>query len=136
LKLDPAIVPALRQGLLTLLAADAELMAGALVTRDWQPHEIAGPRERTERCWALLDAIGWDGARSAPEPDPDVDGVAVELDPAVHGVTVEEACAAIVPLLEGWLAETPGEDPRVAARAGVLAGLRELAATLARRPYR
>jgi hypothetical protein len=125
LKLDPAIVPALRQGLLTLLAADAELMAGALVTRDWQPHEIAGPRERTERCWSLLDAIGWDGAPPA-----------LELDTEVHGATVGEACATIVPLLEGWLAETPGEDPRVASRTGVLADLRELAARFSRRPYR
>jgi hypothetical protein len=117
LRLDPVIVPGLRQGLLTLLAADAETTAGALVTRDWRPHEIAVPRARTERCWALLDAIGWDGAAKA-----------LEVDAEQHGATIGEACAAIVPLLEGWLAETPAEDPRVAERIGALEGLRELAA--------
>jgi hypothetical protein len=124
-RLDPAIIPGLRQGLLTLLAADAELMAGALVTRDWRPHEIAAPRARTERCWSLLDAIGWDG-----QP------LGLDLDAGAHGETVREACTAIVPLLEGWLAETPGDDPRVAPRLAVLKGLRELAATLGQRPYR
>jgi hypothetical protein len=117
-RLDPAIIPGLRQGLVTLLAADAELMAGALVTRDWRAHEIAGPRARTERCWSLLDAIGWDdSARS------------LEIDSEEHRLTVVEACGAIVPLLEGWLAETPAEDPRVAARIAVLPALRELAAS-------
>jgi len=120
LRLDPAIVPGLRQGLLTLLAADAELMAGALVTRDWRAHEIAEPRARTERCWSLLDAIGWDG----PPPDG-------ELDADEHGATMREACAAIVPLFEAWLAETPPEDPRVASRVAVVEGLRDLAARLA-----
>jgi hypothetical protein len=124
-RLDPAIIPGLRQGLLTLLAADAELMAGALVTRDWRPQEIAAPRARTERCWALLDAVGWDGSPKALDVDADD-----------HGETVREACAVIVPLLEGWLAETPGDDPRVAPRLAVLTGLRELSATLAQRPYR
>ena len=125
MKLDSAIVPGLRQGLLTLLASDAELMAGVLVTRDWELHEIAEPRARTERCWALLDAIGWEGPATA-----------IELDAGEHGETIGEACAAIVPLLEGWLAETPAEDPRVASRIALLEGLRDLAATLARRPYR
>jgi hypothetical protein len=123
-RLDPALIPGLRQGLLTLLAADAELMAGALVTRDWRPRDIAVPRARTERCWSLLDTIGWDG-----------DPAELELDDE-HALTIEEACAAIVPLLEGWLAETPPEDPRVAPRLTVLAALRELAAALAGRPYR
>lgn len=117
MRLDPATIPGLRQGLLTLLAADAETTAGALVTRDWRPHEIALPRARTERCWALLDAIGWDGAAAA-----------LEVDAGQHGATIAEACAAIVPLLEGWLAETPAEDPRVAGRRAALEGLRELAA--------
>jgi hypothetical protein len=117
LKLDVAVVPGVRQGLLTLLAADAETMAGALVTRDWRVHEIAGPRARMERCWALLDEIGWSGA---PET--------LELDAGKHGGTLGEACAVIVPLLEGWVAETPPDDPRVAARAAALDGLRELAA--------
>ena len=125
MKLDPAIVPGLRQGLLTLLAADAELMAGALVTRDWRPREIAEPRARTERCWSLLDTIGWDGRP-----------LALEVEADEHGPTAAEACAVIVPLLEGWLAETPAEDPRVPSRLAVLAGLRDLAAKLARRPYR
>jgi hypothetical protein len=123
LRLDPAIIPGLREGLLTLLAADAETTAGALVARDWRPHEIALARARTERCWALLDAIGWDGA-----------AIALEVDPEQHGATIGEACVAIVPLLEGWLAETPAEDPRVAARLAALAGLRELAANSPRTP--
>jgi hypothetical protein len=117
LRLDQVIISGLRQGLLTLLAADAETTAGALVTRDWRPHEIALPRARTERCWALLDAIGWDGAARA-----------LEVDSEQHGATIGEACAAIVPLLEGWLEETPADDPRVAARLIALEGLRELAA--------
>jgi len=117
LRLDQTIIAGLRQGLLTLLAADAETMSGALVTRDWQVQEIAAPRARTERCWALLDAIGWAGA-----------AVTLELDAEQHRATVGEACAAIVPLLEGWLAETPAEDPRVPARLAVLESLRELAA--------
>jgi hypothetical protein len=116
-RLDPAIIPGLRQGLVTLLAADAELMAGALVTRDWRAHEITGPRARTERCWSLLDVIGWGGAASS-----------LEIDSEEHGPTIVEACGAIVPLLECWLAETPAEDPRVAARVDVLEALRELAA--------
>lgn len=111
------IIPGLRQGLLTLLAADAETMAGALVTPDWRAHEIATPRARMERCWAVLDAIGWDGA---PVP--------LEVDAARHGATIGEASAAIVPLLEGWVAETPAEDPRVAPQLAALEGLRELAA--------
>jgi hypothetical protein len=117
LRLDPVTIPGLRQGLSTLLAADAETTAGALVTRDWRPQEIAVPRARMERCWALLDVIGWAGAVAA-----------LEVDAEQHGVTIGEACAAIVPLLEGWLAETPAEDPRVAARITALDGLRELAA--------
>lgn len=117
MKLDAAIVPDVRQGLLTLLAADAETMTGTLVTRDWQVHEITAPRARMEQCWALLDVIGWAGG-----------AVALELDSERHGAIVGEACAAIVPLLEGWVAETPAEDPRVAARAAALAALRELAA--------
>jgi hypothetical protein len=117
LRLDPATIPGLRQGLLTLLAADAETMAGALVTRDWQADEIATPRARMERCWALLDAIGWTGAT-----------VPIEVDAARHGGTIGEACAAIVPLLEEWVTETPAEDPRVAVRVAALEGLRELAA--------
>ena len=118
MRLDPAIIPDLRQGLVTLLAADAEMMAGALVTRDWHGHEIAGLRARTERCWALLDAIGWDGSATS-----------LEIGSEEHGPTVVEACGAIVPLLEGWLAETPSEDPRVAATVAVLGALRELAAS-------
>lgn len=110
-------IPGLRQGLLTLLTADAETMAGALVTPDWQAHEVATPRARMERCWALLDEIGWDGA---PAP--------LEVDAARHGATIREACTAIVPLLEGWVAETPAEDPRVATQLAALEGLRELAA--------
>lgn len=125
MRLDPAIIPDLRQGLLTLLAADAELMAGALVTRDWRPQEIAGPRARTERCWALLDSIGWEGPPATLDVDADQ-----------HRETVREACAAIMPLLEGWLSETPQDDHRVARRLAVLTGLRELAAMLAQRPYR
>ncbi len=117
MRLDPALIPGLRQGLLTLLAADAEAMAGTLVTPDWQMHEIATPRARMERCWALLDAIGWTGAPAA-----------LELDPAWHGATIGEACEAIVPLLEEWVAETAAEDPRVAAQVAALEGLRELAA--------
>jgi hypothetical protein len=117
-RLDSAIIPSLRQGLVTLLAADAELMAGALVTRDWRVHEIAASRVRTERCWSLLDAIGWDGA-----------AVSLAIDADEHRPTVSEACSAIIPLLEGWLAETPAEDPRVGARIAVLEALRELAAT-------
>jgi hypothetical protein len=120
LKLDPAIVPGLRQGLLTLLASDAELMAGALVTRDWRPRELAEPRKRTERCWALLDAIGWEGVPAE-----------LELDDEAHALTIREACVAIVPLLEEWLAETPADDPRVAARVAALAALRDLEARLA-----
>ncbi len=116
MRLDPAIISGLRQGLLTLLAADAETLAGTLVTRDWQAHEVAKPRARMERCWALLDAIGRAGA-AAPELDTDQ-----------HGATIGEACAAIVPLLEGWLTETPADDPRVPARVAALEGLRELAA--------
>jgi len=123
LRLDPAIIPGLRQGLLTLLAADAETTAGALVTRDWRRHEIALPRARMERSWALLDAIGWDGAATT-----------LEVDAEQHGATINEACAAIVPLLEGWLAETPADDPRVPARLTALAGLRELAAMPADSP--
>jgi hypothetical protein len=119
LRLDPTIIPGLRQGLLTLLATDAELMAGALVTRDWHPHELAEPRRRTERCWALLDAIGWDG-----------DAVEFELHEDEHAVTIKEACVAIVPLLEEWLAETPPSDQRVASRVAALAALRELEARL------
>jgi hypothetical protein len=117
LRLDPAIISGLRQGLLTLLAADAETLAGTLVTRDWQAHEVAKPRARMERCWALLDAIGRAGAAEA-----------LELDAEKHGATIGEACAAIVPLLEGWLTETPADDPRVPARVAALEGLRELAA--------
>jgi hypothetical protein len=117
LRLDPAIVPGLRQGLLTLLAADAEAIAGTLVTPDWHAREIATPRARMERCWALLDAIGWSGAAAA-----------VEVDPARHGATIGEACDAIVPLLEEWVAETPAQDPRVAEQVTALDGLRELAA--------
>jgi hypothetical protein len=117
LRLDPAIISGLRQGLLTLLAADAETLAGTLVTRDWQAHEVAKPRARMERCWALLDAIGQAGAAAA-----------LELDAEKHGATIGEACAAIVPLLEGWLTETPADDPRVPARVDALEGLRELAA--------
>jgi hypothetical protein len=117
LKIEAATVPGVRQGLLTLLAADAETMAGALVTRDWRAHEIAAPRARMERCWALLDTIGWSGA-AAP----------LEVDLEHHGATIGEACAAIVPLLEGWVAETPADDPRVAARVAALEELRELAA--------
>jgi hypothetical protein len=117
LRLDPTIIPGLREGLLMLLAADAEATAGALVTRDWRPREIALPRARMERCWALLDTIGWDGA-----------AVALEVDGEQHDATIGEACAAIVPLLEGWLEETPAEDPRVAARVVALDGLRKLAA--------
>jgi hypothetical protein len=117
LRLDPVIISGLREGLLMLLAADAETTAGALVTRDWRPHEIARQRARMERCWALLDAIGWDGAARA-----------LEVDGEQHDTTIGEACAAIVPLLEGWLAETPAEDPRVPARLAALKGLRELAA--------
>ena len=83
LRLDPAIISGLRQGLLTLLAADAETLAGTLVTRDWQAHEVAEPRARMERCWALLDAIGRAGA-AAPELDTDQ-----------HGATIGEACAAM-----------------------------------------
>jgi hypothetical protein len=124
LKLDPAIIPSLRQGLLTLLASDAELMAGVLVTRDWQPRELAEPRRRTERSWALLDAIGWDGA---PQQ--------IELED-VHARATRDACVAIVPLLEEWLAETAADDPRVATRVAALAALRELEARLARGPYR
>jgi hypothetical protein len=120
LKLDPAVILGLRQGLLTLLASDAELMAGALVARDWRPGELSEPRRRTERCWALLDAIGWDGAPAQ-----------LELDEDEHGQATREACVAIVPLLEEWLAETPAEDPRVAARVAVLATLRDLGARLA-----
>lgn len=117
MRLDPAIIPGLRQGLVTLLAADAELMAGALVTRDWRAHEIAEPRARTERCWSLLDVIGWDGAANS-----------LEIDSEEHGSTIVEACGAIVPLLEDLLAETPTDDPRVATRIALLAALRELAA--------
>jgi hypothetical protein len=120
LRLDPAIIPSLRQGLLTLLAGDAELMAGALVTRDWQPRELAKPRKRTERCWALLDAIGWDGVP-----------VELELREDEHAQTAKEACAAIAPLLEEWLAETPADDARVAPRVAALAALRDLEARLA-----
>jgi hypothetical protein len=120
LRLDEMIVPCLREGLLTLLAADAELMAGALVTRDWRAHEIAQPRARTERCWSLLDSIGWHG-----------DPATLVVGAREHGATIREACAAIVPLLEGWLTETPPEDPRVVSRIAVLDGLRDLAATLA-----
>jgi hypothetical protein len=116
-RLDSATIPGLRQGLLTLLTADAETMAAALVTPDWQAQEVATPRARMERCWALLDAIGWGGAAAA-----------LEVDAEHHGATIGEACAAIVPLLEGWLAETPADDPRVAARLTALEGLRELAA--------
>lgn len=118
MRLDPAIIPGVRQGLLTLLAADAETLAGTLVTRDWQAHEIATPRARMERCWALLDAIGRAGAAAE-----------LELDAEKHGATVGEACAAIVPLLEEWVAETPAEDPRVPARVAALEGLRKLAAS-------
>jgi hypothetical protein len=119
LTLDPAIIPELRQGLFTLLASDAELMAGALVTSDWDPRELSEPRERTERCWALLDAIGWDGAP-----------VELELREGEHAETAREACAAIAPLLEEWLAETPADDPRVAPRVAALAALRDLEARL------
>jgi hypothetical protein len=125
LRLDPAIISGLRQGLLTLLAADAETMAGALVTRDWRADEIAGPRARTERCWALLDEIGWAG-----------DPVVLEVATEKHGATLGEACAAIVPLLEGWVAETPPDDPRVASRVAAVERLRELAADASSRPYR
>jgi hypothetical protein len=120
LRLDSAIIPSLRQGLLTLLASDAELMAGALVTRDWQPRELAEPRRRTERCWALLDALGWEGVPAE-----------LELGEDEHALTTREACVAIVPLLEEWLAETPADDPRVASRVAALAALRDLQARLA-----
>lgn len=94
-------------------------MAGALVTRDWQPRELAEPRRRTERCWALLDTIGWDGAPRG-----------LDLDDDEHARTAKEACVAIVPLLEEWLAETPADDERVATRVGALAALRDLQARL------
>jgi hypothetical protein len=79
-------------------------------------------RHELEGVWRLLDAIGWD----AHTP---VAGVAI--DPARQGEALFAVLGKMLPLLEGWLAEFPAEDPRRPHRRAEIDTLRGLFERLA-----
>jgi hypothetical protein len=70
-------------------------------------------RGKLEGAWTLLDAIGWG------EDDP-----VPPINVAEHRDALLDAIAAIVPLLEEWLAETCASDPSQPARRAEIAALR------------
>jgi hypothetical protein len=79
-------------------------------------------RHDLEGVWRLLDAIGW-GAETP------VAGLPIE--PARHGEALLTLLGKMLPVLEGWLAEFPPEDPRRPHRRAEIDSLRGLFERLA-----
>lgn len=79
-------------------------------------------RHDLEGVWMLLDAIGW-GAQTPV--------AGVQVDSAWNGEALLTVLGKMLPLLEGWLADFPGDDPRWPHRRAEIDTLRDLRERLA-----
>ncbi len=79
-------------------------------------------RHDLERVWRLLDAIGW--AAETPV-------AGVPIDPVRHGEALLTLLGKMLPVMEGWLADFPEDDPRRPHRRAEIDTLRALRERLA-----
>jgi hypothetical protein len=107
-----------REGAVRALHDCAEGIDHAGADRDAQ-HRV---RHDLEGVWRLFDAIGWD-------TQPPVAGV--QVDPARNGEALLTVLSKMLPVLEGWLADFPRDDPRWPHRRAEIDTLRDLRDRLA-----
>jgi hypothetical protein len=107
-----------REGAVRALHDCAEGIDQAGGNRDAQ-HRV---RRNLEGVWGLLDAIGW-GARTP--------AAGVQVDPARNGEALLTVVSKMLPVLEEWLADFPGDDPRWPHRRAEIDTLRDLRDRLA-----
>jgi hypothetical protein len=96
------VVPRVREGLYTRVRDVSDLIDAAArqANREEDPALFEAARSRLDAIWRLLDTIGW---RTAD------DNKDVEVD-AVHTTLLLDVAELMLPLMAGWLRETPASE--------------------------
>jgi hypothetical protein len=108
LMIPPAVVPRVREGVLSHLATLGERIAGAT----WYQEKCEALFEQVKEQWALLDVIGW----SAEEDT----GETIEADIATVGKATKFVADDMTVSMVQWFGEMDEDDPERPARADEL----------------
>jgi hypothetical protein len=105
LMIPPAVVPRVREGVLSQLETLGERIAGAT----WYQEKCEALFEQVKEQWALLDAIGW----SAEEDT----GETIEADIATVGKATKFVADDMTVSMVRWFREMDEDEPERPARA-------------------
>jgi hypothetical protein len=102
------VIPRVREGLYSRAAEVSELIDRASMQgdREENPSMFAESRWRLDAIWRLLDAIGW--RNTEDEGDVEVD--------VAHARVLLTAVGLMLPLLAGWLSDSPDRPGRAASQ--------------------